>query len=60
MKIDVGDYVWIMTWETLQKIEKITLSKVYFSKSHWVNREALCRFIKDGCAKVFVEKKEEE
>ena len=53
MTFEVGDYIWIMTWRCLQKIEKITLSKVYFSETQWVDRDALYSWIKDGYAKVF-------
>ena len=58
MNIDVGDYIWISGWGRLQKVEKITLGKVYFSDTHWINRETLYTWINEKYAKVFILKEE--
>ena len=59
MKIEVGDYIWISGWSCLQKVEKITLGKVYFSDTHWVDRETLYAWINEKHAKVFILKEEQ-
>lgn len=59
MSIEVGDYIWVSGWGHLSKVKKITLGKVYFSDTHWINIEALYTWINEKHARVFTLKEEQ-